>query len=386
MWLVFVPVAAAGENLIANGSFEEQGPNGALHWTQSEGAANGAHAPKSQATWPTVEGSRVLQLTGTSATMSWTMVQSDPVAVTAGTDLLLSGRMRTEDLRREDRQYDNCNITVGFFDVQGKRVGMNRTPLISQAQPWAIQTARVSVPAGATTARVAAFLSKSGTAWFDDITLQVADALPWITARSEHFDFYWFAEAPVSESKQRENEQDLAHASKMLGVTPPATRIAFYRYASKEQKGELTGNSGNGHVQGSAVHSLFATQEHELVHVLTQPWGTPDTGLFGEGIAVYVGGQWQNRPIDDYARDLLAAGKIPPLASIASIADFRSQDDLMTYAVAGSFVGYLVRLKDMDAFRRVYVAGAPLDQRLKSEYGKDLATLDVEWRASLANR
>ena len=46
--------------------------------------------------------------------------------------------------------------------------------------------------------------------------------------------------------------------------------------------------------------------------------------------------------------------------------------------------GYLVRLKDMDAFKRVYVGGAPLDERLKSVYGKDLAQLDADWRASLA--
>jgi hypothetical protein len=123
-----------------------------------------------------------------------------------------------------------------------------------------------------------------------------------------------------------------------------------------------------------------------MVHVLTQAWGEPDTALFGEGIAVYVGGQWQGRPIDDYAKDVLVAGKVPPLRSLADINDFRAQDDLMTYAVAGSFVGYLVRLKDMRAFQRVYAAGAPLDERLKSEYGKDLATLDADWRASLAKR
>ena len=289
--------------------------------------------------------------------------------------------MKTEAVRREGNQYDNCHVTVQFVDGSGQRVDMKGISLPDGDHPWTEQRIRFPVPAQAREALVGAFLSKSGTAWFDDIALET---LHWTTARSEHFDFYWFAETPISESMQRENEKQLAHASAILGVTPPATRIAFYRYASNEQKGALTGDPGNGHAQGMAVHSVFATQEHELVHVLTRVWGDPDTALFGEGIAVYVGGQWQNRPIDDYARDVLSAGKLPALQSIASIQDFRAQDSLVTYAAAGSFVGYLVRLKDMDAFKRVYVAGAPLDERLKSVYGKDLATLDADWRASLA--
>ena len=384
MWLAFVAVAAAGENLIANGSFEEQGPNGALHWSFTEGARTaGATGATSEVSWPTVDGSVVLQLHGTPSTRSWTAVIANPIPVAAGDEVVLSARMKNEAVRREGNQFDNCYIGVELLDANGKRVDARPMSLPDGDHAWTEQRIRFRVPDRATQARVTAFLSKSGTVWFDDIALET---LHWTTARSEHFDFYWFPEAPISDSTQRENEKDLAHASRILGVTPPAIRIAFYRYASKEQKGELTGNSGNGHVQGTAVHSLFATQEHELVHILTQPWGTPDTALLGEGIAVYVGGQWQNRPIDDYARELLAAGKIPPLRSLVAMNDFRAHDSLITYAIAGSFVGYLVRLKDMDAFKRVYVAGAPFEQRLKSEYGKDLATLDADWRAALAKR
>jgi hypothetical protein len=382
VWLVLVAAAPAGQNLIANGSFEEQGPSGAVHWTLGEGATNGAHSPKSEVSWPTVDSSVVLKLTGTSTTMSWTSVQADPVPVTPGDTLVLSSRIRTQGVKREGNQYDNCGIAMKFVDANGKRVGMVGAPVVDGDHPWMDERVRAIVPLGAATVQPFAFLSKSGTAWFDDFTLETVERPPWITAQSDHFDFFWFAEAPISESMQQENEKALAHAAGVLGLTPPAARIAFYRYASKEQKGQLTGNAGNGHVQGGAVHSLFPVQEHELVHVLTQQWGTPDTALLGEGIAVYVGGQWQGRPIDGYAKELVSAGKVPPLTSLVSA--FRANDDLMTYAVAGSFVGYLVRLKDIDAFERVYVAGAPLDQRLKSVYGKDLATLDADWRASLA--
>jgi hypothetical protein len=384
MLFAFVALAVAGENLIVNGSFEEQGPKGAVHWSPTDGAVIGARSPASEVTWPTVDGARVLRLHGDTSTMSWTMIESAPIAVTGGTDLVLSGRMKTEGLKREGRQYDNCNLVVLFLDANGKRVGMGHTRVVAESQPWTDERARVRVPAAATTATVGAFLSKSGTAWFDDVKLEVADALPWITSSTEHYDFHWFAEAPISEEMQRANERALARLILELGVSPPP-RVAYYRYASKQQKAELTGNGGNAHTDLRAIYTIWPGDAHEIVHILTQQWGETDRALLGEGIAVHASGNWQGRPVDDYARDLLVAGKIPPLSTLASTDDaFRGADSLVTYAAAGSFVGYLVRLKDMAAFKRVYVAGAPLDERLKAEYGKDLAALDAEWRASLA--
>src|SRR5678815_5094453 len=112
MWIAFVAVVAAGENLIANGSFEEQGPTGAAHWSATEGAVLGGHVPTSEVSWPTVDGSRVLALHATSATRSWTAIQSEPVSVTPGTQLILSGRIKTEGVSREGEQFDNCNLAV----------------------------------------------------------------------------------------------------------------------------------------------------------------------------------------------------------------------------------------------------------------------------------
>ena len=380
MWLAFVAVAAAGENLIANGSFEEQGANGALHWTLSEGAYQGVHAPTSNVSWPTVDGSVVLQLQGNQSTRSWTAVTSDPIRVAAGDELLLSARMKNEAVRRDGSQFDNCYIGVQLLDANGKRVAARPMSLPDGDHAWLEQRIRFRVPDGATQARVTAFLSKSGTVWFDDVAVE---SMHWSTATSAHFDFYFPADAPISSQMQERNETELARAMTALGIGT-APRITYYRYADTTQKERWTGRAGNGHTQGTTIHTIWNVETHEMVHVLTQSWGDPDTAIFGEGIAVYVDGQWQGRPIDDYAKELLAAGKVPPLRSLADINDFRAQDDLMTYAVAGSFVGYLVRLKDMNAFKRVYVKGAPLDERLKSVYGKDLATLDADWRASLA--
>jgi hypothetical protein len=387
MWLAFITVAVAGENLIANGSFEEQEGTRAVHWNQGVLARTRNAGNASHVVWidDDPSHSKVLRISADSGTVRWWDVESDLVPVAPGDQLVLSGAMRTQDVRDEAGQSPNNCIGVRFFDREGNTNGIVGTQHLLGDHPWTTVRLAVNVPDGATHARVYAFLSMSGTAWFDNLKLEPANVIPWLTASTEHYDFHWVAEAPVSEENQQANERELARLVPELGVAMPA-RIAYYRYASKQQKGELTGDGGNAHTDLRAIYTIWAMDDHEIVHILTEQWGKTDQALLGEGIAVHESGNWQGRPVDDYARDLLAAGKVGPLSQLTSPSVFRGEDALVTYAVAGSFVGYLVRLKDMAAFQRAYVAGAPLDARLKAEYGKDLATLDADWRASLAKR
>ncbi len=55
-------------------------------------------------------------------------------------------------------------------------------------------------------------------------------------------------------------------------------------------------------------------------------------------------------------------------------------DDQTAYILAGSFVGFLVERYGLARFRRLYET-----EDYEMVYGKSFATLETEWRLSLAD-
>ena len=160
-------------------------------------------------------------------------------------------------------------------------------------------------------------------------------------------------------------------------------KVTVYLYADKEQGLRFTGRPLAFASPGErAVHQTMEnTVGHELTHVVALGIGYAQVPLFGEGVAVWLDGD-----TDDLhhtrAADLLAAGKLPTLATLLD--NFRD-DESVTYPAAGSFCGFVIATCGLEAFRRVYVAPDPVASA-PSTLGKSLETLDAEWRAFLRSR
>jgi hypothetical protein len=183
-------------------------------------------------------------------------------------------------------------------------------------------------------------------------------------------------------------EEQHARALEMLAIDPLDFPIRTYLYTTRDLKTEMTGVSGNGHANdlNYEVHALYgegihAVGAHEDVHVLA--WhriGAANSTLLGEGLAVWVDGVWQGESLADQAAQFRDAGEIPPLTEL--IDDFWSYDDLMTYPVAGHFVGFLVDGWGIEAVKRIYAA-PDLEQALADETDLALAELEAAWLASI---
>jgi hypothetical protein len=116
------------------------------------------------------------------------------------------------------------------------------------------------------------------------------------------------------------------------------------------------GDPGNAFtLPDGTMHSIFATDRHEIVHVLARPWGLPPA-LVLEGLAVYLSGAWQGKPVATYAKGLVDGGWIA-LADLLDSNAFRAKPDLATYAIAGALVEWMVAQPDGKA-------------RLRALYGK----------------
>lgn len=213
-----------------------------------------------------------------------------------------------------------------------------------------------------------------------------------------HFVFRLAADDTVDAAWQ---EAYHAWAVAQLGVNPPP--IEYNKYRSRAHMGAITGNaSTNGYAEPSAMrlHTIWPTDNHEVVHVYAGAWGSP-VALFGEGFAVahqmnpvtgdFVA-RWSGTPVHELARRFRSSGQLPPIADVAETNAFRSHPDGVTYPIAGSFVRFLIDAEGMAAMRRLFGSmgpTAPLSTvrgAFQQVYGFSLEEGERRWLAAIAEQ
>lgn len=142
----------------------------------------------------------------------------------------------------------------------------------------------------------------------------------------------------------------LTTAVDRMMFSEPAT-IDLYVYPDRRSKESLTGNGGDGNavVMADALHMLRFDAApggafervvvHEATHVLShQSWGPAGTPLLGEGLAVYISGEYGGVELGEWAERIDEA---PPITELLGPA-FRQRPEAEMYPIAGLLVGAAV--------------------------------------------
>jgi hypothetical protein len=151
-----------------------------------------------------------------------------------------------------------------------------------------------------------------------------------------------------------------AWATARLGVQLPQ-KIQYYKYQSRQDMGNRTGNyNTNGYAEPARfeIHTLWPTDNHEVVHIYTALVGRP-SDFFNEGIAVAfqtnpTTGDFESRfngaQVHDACAAYLRAGTLVlPLERIVVTDGFRSvSDSVLSYREAGSFVRFMIDTYGLD--------------------------------------
>ncbi len=192
-----------------------------------------------------------------------------------------------------------------------------------------------------------------------------------------------------------------AWAIAQLGVRLPQ-KIEYYKYQSRQDMGEHTGNYGsNGYAKPERfeIHTLWPTDNHEVVHIYTSLVGRP-SDFFNEGIAV----AFQTDPatsrfeavfngleVHQACRQYLQAGTlVTPLARIYLTNDFRAiADATLSYREAGSFMRFVLDRYGVQptlAFFRMSSNSddlATIRARFQAAFGVSIDTVESAWLAML---
>ncbi len=179
------------QGLVANGDFAVWSDGRPQGWKVDVGARNGADEPRSEMQKLDDAG---LLLSGKASTMAWLSL-SQELAVKKGKMYTLTFEARSEAIRREGRQFDNCYVGVMLFDTAGKRLDIEIQDL-SQVPRWKKHRISFRVPAKAAKAELLIFLSKSGTLMVKSVHIEEttgqASFPALIESLREHYSFSEF--------------------------------------------------------------------------------------------------------------------------------------------------------------------------------------------------
>lgn len=195
--------------------------------------------------------------------------------------------------------------------------------------------------------------------------------------------------------------QEAYHAwvTTTLGVTP-ARKITFNKYTSRSHMQAVVG-VGNTNAYADryayAIHTIWPTDNHEVVHLFTSAWGDP-VALVNEGVAVAFQvdpsrdliPRWSGSALHDLARQFRQQGRSVPLATIVDTASWRSQDPNVVYPQSGSFMRWLIDSYGLDRLRALYARaagpnepGAGVRASFATVYGMPFDQLEAAWIAVL---
>lgn len=381
-----------GPNLVTNPSFEE-GDRVPVYWSRWIGAMQ----DKVEENFSIVRtdkkvartGEKSLTLYGDKSTTRWQAVASTRMPVEPGAVYQLSGWIRTTDVKQEEEQFLNCNLYLQFFDGENRVVNVAQSSILASrvltgTNDWTEVARIVQAPQGAKVARVGCVLTTSGSAWFDDVAFQKRIDVAFAQKESDRFVFIVEKEdvLPATEVVAA-LEAHLGSVESALGLKHPE-KIRYHKYRSDARKEELTGRPGGAHFDSNVLHATSYNDRHEIVHVLTEPWGHGSPFL-SEGLAVHLAGSWYDRDVDDFTKMVIRTSGMTPLRQLADSKTFASLPIGVAYPQAGSFVRYLVRNYGMESLKKVYVASgqqesyADVSKRFEQVYPKSLEDLERDW-------
>lgn len=217
--------------------------------------------------------------------------------------------------------------------------------------------------------------------------------------KSQHYDFFYLpdslAEKEIDEIIEKQ-ETEYGRILDFLGVENNR-RIKYFLYPSKEIKNQLTGDEGNGHADREKfeIHAVYNDDikcigAHEDTHLLSTPLGLPPQ-LLREGLAEYMSEKWHDKTHDEWAVIYMNENKVPNLETLIDDEEWYELDDMPSYPIAGSFVGFLIKRYGKATLFELY---ENINRDMKTEInlrtfekimGKTLGHIETEWKNQLKN-
>lgn len=323
---------------------------------------------------------------------------SQEVKVSGVDRIRVRARLLVKNTALRSGQYPQANVALTFYDQNKTRFNAVRfadvrTPFLKgTSDGWELQDRTFTLPQNTAYIVVHCVLGMTGEVWFDDLSLDVPTGLPWQRSVGEIFAHHWLGDGSYPDGAIDVQNKLYGFYTQALGIPKEdQSPISYFLYPDTASLRSALGVNGPVHVNYSLrqIHSLKPVEEHEIIHLITDPYGQLPRTL-GEGLAFYLMDRVAGDPIQPRAQTMLRAGKIPPIINvIAPLAYTKIDPDVITVSAA-SFVGYVVEFGGTDRFldlhRQTALQSDPaaFPAVFEQVYGQSLVEADRRWRKVLS--
>jgi hypothetical protein len=203
-----------------------------------------------------------------------------------------------------------------------------------------------------------------------------------LRGQSAHFAFYAADSSPKPEIER--SERFLAKVERELGLRVSG-QSAYLLVGHPSDIFAATGlyTEGVTNLDSGVIMSVRGFHPHEIVHRVAGELGNPGL-LFHEGLAVALGDKGR---VGGQRVDRLARRALERRAFEEYLRGFRGFPPEEAYAVAGSFVGSLLRRYSVDQvvafFRACGGRGVPCPEAFARVFGASLEQAVTEWQRDL---
>lgn len=300
-------------------------------WTRLVGASVGEGA-SSEASWAdgaikleaTAETERFIGLTRT-------------VHVQGFSHVSVSARLRGEGLDLSAARFKNATVILRFDTGGGGALGN-----LDGTTPWVPALRVFEVPEGAREATIVLSLTAPGALWFDDLVVAGVDARFIEQEGPGALTFHHLAGDALPWSARAQDARTYREVARWFGLEPDVP-VAYVKYPDVETKRALTGNGNTGHTWPgqSALHTVWASENHEIVHVVVYRLGQPPRGL-NEGLATWLAWRREPETLHGYVAERVADGRTLTLEELLCGSSFLAAPEEVSYPMAWAMVDWLV--------------------------------------------
>lgn len=402
-------VAAAGcsekavprdTNLLKNGSFEKVDAGLPESWeiNNFRGLSNMKAATYGIDDTLAYDGTRSFHFEADGDTRRFFML-SQEVAVKGARRVRVKLARKTIGLAAAGRQYPQANVALTYYRKDHSRfmsarfADVRTTLTLGTSDGWVVDDRVFLLPEGTEYVAVHCVLGMSGEIWFDDISLSIPTDLPWREKTGNPFVHHWLPERKYPENSIEFQQQLFEHYAARLGISREAwRRIDYYLYPDSAMMYHVLGTKKPVKVDyvRREIHSIDPVDDHEIVHLLTDPYGRLPR-ILGEGTAHYLLDDVDGKPVQPQAQELLRAGKIGPLGDYLDPVRSRFAEASVALPACASFVGFLLEFggpeKFLELHRQADLVGSAsaFPVAFEKAYGGSFAEAEAVWRRKLAN-
>jgi hypothetical protein len=319
------------------------------------------------------------------------------IEVTGVERVRIRGDIKALEVQRNPRQFPQANFAITCYDADGNRFHSSRfydrrtDARLGTTDGWSTEERVFRIPDGTAAIEFHCVLGMEGKVWFDNVSLDVPMGLAWLTSESKNFTFHWLAGSEYPEGSKEYQQELFDLYCTRLGV-PEEERphvstflypdsVTLFRWIGTRQPKKSFWDE-------KEVHSIFPVDDHEIIHIVTKPYGILPLPIT-EGTAFYLMGHYRGEPVLEVAQRLYLDGKLPNLQTMLTPGLMRRLNPDVVAPAAASFVGYLLELAGPEQFlalhREANAARNPEEfaEAFVRVYGVEIEKAEMEWLALL---